>query len=386
MRWARLLIVFLTATLLVSCGFFSDLTTPSKVGIKDIDNAYTLGRHKTVCKGLQMDNPLIREHAAKKLALMEGNAPADCVCKFGVPEDGPWDVSILEGLHGSTRDDLTSCYTALLDDPNVENRGELVKGLLATGAPAAKTLLLSMLESQDEDDEIRALVFATLRACSSDDMKKNFRQRLASDPSASIRAKAAASLSCDKSDANFAALLKAAKNDKDGSVRAKAINSADSIDAKSAYDTVCNAMLNDDSAKVRKTAVELFRAPKRKGAKGKREFACLKKRALKLEPDASVREALLKELGRSPRQDAADVLCEAIPFWIQNYIDDEMPGSSTGNDIIEAQNNRYHPDTTKCVRKALGRRGRYTCIGKQYVALWAKKREISAHVPKCPTK
>ena len=386
MRWVHLLIVVFTATLLTSCGFFSDLTTPSKVGIKDIDNAYTLGRHKTVCKGLQMENALIREHAAKKLALMEGDAPARCVCKFGVPEEGGWDASILDGLRGSTRDDMTSCYTALLDDPQVANRSALVKGLLATSAPATKDLLLEMLESEDEDDEVRTLVFSTLRACSSDEMKEQFRKRLANDSSASIRAKAAASLSCDKTDANFAALLKAAKNDEDGSVRAKAINSADSIDAKSAYATVCNAMLNDDSAEVRKTAVELFRAPKRKGAKGKREFACLKKRTFKVEPDAAVREALLKELGRSPRQDAADVLCDAIPFWIQHYIDDEMPGTTTGNDIIEAQNNRYHPDTTKCVRKALGRRGRYTCVGKQYVALWAKKREMSAHVPKCPTK
>jgi hypothetical protein len=359
-------------------------TTPDFVDPKDVGAAFTLGRYATVCRGLAMRDDWTREYSAGKLVSVSDSIASECVCENAInPETGAWDPSILRGIAGSARDDFADCFVPALDNPSTENRNDLIKGLIATSAANVTQRFMGLLDDPKEDGELRAHILSTLALCETEATKARFVNMLQSDPAAEIRSAIATELICDDSDQTFAVLLKSAKEDSSGSVRAAALGTVDRLNAKAAYDTVCGAMLKDEDPLVRKTAVELFRGPKKKGAKGKRESACLRKKAFKVEDDTGVRGAVLTALKRSPRQDAADVLCDAIPFWVEKYVDNVHPDRMEGTDIIGTQNNRDFVNTPKCLRSAYNRRGRYSCKGKQYVAAWGREVGLQVHVPKC---
>jgi hypothetical protein len=358
--------------------------TPDFVDANDVGAAFTLGRYSTVCRGLAMRDDWTREYSAEKLVSISDKIAAECVCENVIhPETGAWDPSILRGIAGSARDDFAACFIPALDNPATKNRNELIKGLLATSAANVTERFMGLLDDPKEDGELRAHILATLALCETDASKARFVNMLQSDPAPEIRSAIATELICDDSDQTFAVLLKTAKEDASGIVRAAALSTMDRLNAKAAYDTVCSAMIKDEDPIVRKTAVGLFRGPKKKGAKGKRESACLRKKAFQVEDDSGVRSAVLTALKRSPRQDAADVLCDAIPFWVEKYVDDVHPDRMEGTDIIGTQNNRDFINTPKCLSKAYSRRGRYSCKGKQYVAAWAREVGNQVHVPKC---
>ena len=358
--------------------------TPDFVDASDVGAAFTLGRYKTVCRGLEMDDPWTREFTAGKLVSVSDPVAAECLCSNAIdPETGVWDAEILKGIAGSARDDFADCFAPALDNPATENRNDLVKGLIATSANNVMQRFMSMLEDTEEDGATRARILATLSVCENDESTARFLRMLEEDPAPELRAAIAVELVCDDTETTFAALLKAAAEDEHASVRAAALTTTDKLNGKAAYETICEAMMSDDDPLVRKTAVELFRGPKKKGAKGKRESACLRKKAFQVEDDTGVRSAVLTALKRSPRQDAADVLCEAIPFWVEKYVDNVHPDRMEGTDIIGTQNNRDFVNTPKCLRRAYDRRSRYSCKGKQYVAAWAREVGLQVHVPKC---
>jgi hypothetical protein len=358
--------------------------TPDFVDANDVGAAFTLGRYATVCRGLAMRDDWTREYSAGKLVPVSEPIAAECVCDNAIDaETGAWDASILRGIAGSTRDDFADCFVPALDNPATENRTELIKGLIATSAPNVTERFMSLLDDTKESGALRAHILATVALCENDASKDRFLNMLQNDPAAEIRSAIATEMICDDSEQAFAILLAVSQNDADGTVRSAALSTVDRKNAKAAYETVCNALLKDESPEVRKTAAELFRGPKKKGAKGKRESACLRKKAFQVEDDTDVRSALLTALKRSPRQDAADVLCDAIPFWVEKYVDNVHPDRMEGTDIIGTQNNRDFVNTPKCLRRAYDRRGRYSCKGKQYVAAWAREVGLQVHVPKC---
>lgn len=359
-------------------------TTPDFVDAKDVGAAFTLGRYATVCRGLAMRDDWTREFSAGKLVSISEPIAAECVCDNAFDaETGAWDASILRGIAGSARDDFADCFVPALDNPATENRNDLIKALIATSAPNMTERFMSLLSDPKESGELRAHILATLALCENDASKDRFLKMLQNDPATEIRAAIATEMICNDSEQSFAILLDVAQNDANSTVRAAALSTIDRLNAKAAYDTVCEALLKDESPEVRKTAAGLFRGPKKKGAKGKRESACLRKKAFQVEDDTDVRSALLTALKRSPRQDAADVLCDAIPFWVEKYVDNVHPDRMEGTDIIGTQNNRDFINTPKCLRRAYDRRGRYSCKGKQYVAAWAREVGLQVHVPKC---
>lgn len=357
---------------------------PDFVDADDVGAAFTLGRYATVCRGLEMNDEWTREYSAGKLVAVSDPIASECVCKNAIDvETGSWDSSILRGIAGSARNDFADCFVPVLDSPATENRNDLIKGLIATSASNVTERFMGLLDDVNENGELRAHILSTLALCETDDTKARFLGMLTTDPAAEIRAAIATELICNDSEAAFSTLLEVAKTDESGSVRAAALKTIDRLNAKSAYSTICNAMLKDEDPLVRKTSVELFRGPKKKGAKGKRESECLRKKAFQVEDDSGVRSAVLTALKRSPRQDVADVLCDAIPFWVEKYVDNVHPDRMEGTDIIGTQNNRDFVNTPKCLRRAYERRGRYSCKGKQYVAAWAREVGLQVHVPKC---
>ena len=378
MRTALLYLTALTS-FLVGCD-----STPSYVDANDVGAAFTLGRYATVCRGLEMEDAWTREFSAQKLVSVSDPIAAECMCENAIDaETGAWDAAILKGIAGSARNDLADCFVPALDNANIENRDELVAGLIATSGSNVMSRFMSILDDTSESGPIRAKILATLPICDTPESIERYSAMLQDDPAPEIRARLANDFVCSDSQATLDLLLKVAAEDESAMVRSAALITSDRHNAKLAYERVCDAMLNDESPEVRKTAVELYRGPKKKGAKGKREAACLRKKAFQVEENEEVREALLTSLQRSPRQDAADILCDAIPFWVQNYVENTHPDRMTGTDIIGTQNNRDFVNTPKCLRQAYNKRSRYTCKGKQYVAAWAREVGLSVHVPKC---
>ena len=377
----RTALLYFTAALGLLSGCDS---TPSFVDANDVGAAFTIGRYATVCKGLEMEDAWTREFSAQKLVSVTEPIAAECLCEHAVDTaTGAWDSAILKGISGSGRDDFATCFLPVFDNPNVENRDELVAGLIATSGPSVMGRFLTIMEDTSEPGPLRAKILATLPICENDESIERYTAMMQNDPAPEVRARLANDFVCSDTPAMLDLLLRTAAEDEAPLVRSAALTTADRQNAKAAYDVVCDAMLEDEAPEVRKTAVELFRAPKKKGAKGKRELACLRKKAFKVEDNEEVREALLTSLQRSPRQDAADVLCDAIPFWVQNYVENTHPDRMTGTDISGTQNNRDFVNTPRCLQQAYNKRSRYTCKGKQYVAAWAREVGLSVHVPKC---
>jgi hypothetical protein len=110
----------------------------------------------------------------------------------------------------------------------------------------------------------------------------------------------------------------------------------------------------------------------------------LRERAFTVEEDSGVREKLLDVLGSSPSKDAANVLCEAIPFWAKNYLKTGMPDKVPGTDIIRAQNTRDFERSFECVQKAVRSSSGYSCYARAYTGFWLRELGGTASVPRCP--
>jgi len=358
--------------------------TPAMVDVDDISANMVLQRYNVVCKGLEMRDAWTREYATKQLVTVrDEELPIQCVCDFAIDEEtGAWDESILKGLANSGRSDMAECFLPAMSDPRVENRAELITALVNTGASVMVEHMETIINDDNETAEMRAEVVASLGLCETPERKEMMTRLMLESDAPQVRASIAERFICDESEEHIATMVGVATNDTEGSVRAAAFKSLDRLDGTGSVDLLCDAMMNDESPEARRTAIELFRAP-RNSRKGERETACLRRRALSEEESPSVREALLDSLGSSPRQDAADVLCEAIPFWVASYVEDTHPDRMVGTNIIFAQNERDYPNTPSCLRQAYAQRGRYTCKGTQYVAAWAREVGQSVSVPDC---
>lgn len=351
---------------------------PSFVENSDIDAAMARSSFATVCKGLEMKDAATRSYAAMKLKSVQEPLAAECVCQFVVEGKEGWDPAIAEGLKGTQRDDLAGCFAEVVKKPDLGKRLEAVVALAMIPAPSARAALDTVAKEAGADSEVR--VAAIDKGIGGDTAyQATLLQLLADDSDASVRAAAAAGLSGIKGKEVMAALQGAYENDSEGAVRAKALLSLKNSGFRDADDLLCSAMIEDESPAVRSAAVGAFHATKRKKA-----IACLRNKALSLEEDGSVRQRLLTALKASPSQDAADVLCDAIPFFLQNYVKEALPEKIPGTDIAAMQNDRDWERSYECFGKAYARRGAYSCPAKMYIGHWYREVGGTAHIPKCP--
>ncbi len=367
--------MFIAAVALIgACDF-----TPPTVENSDIDNAVAMGRLPVICKGLKMTDPEVRRHAASRLEEIDDPEAAECLCEDAIDETtGAWNEAILSGLKGSDREDLAACFLPALDEPRNERRLELVVALDKLTAPSVKARLKAIALETGEDPDTRAVALRMFAGATGDDLAALLNV-LATDPTPSMRAAAAEVLKGQKDEAVAAALTAAATSDESGTVRARALLTLRQMNRPEADAMACKAMMEDPDAEVRRTAVLSYRGTKRDGP-----MKCLKKRMMTLEEDTGVRQALLDMLSKAPAKGVKPILCDAIPFWVKNYVGDRHPADLPGTDIITAQNDRDWENSYTCVQKAYGRRGGYTCKGKQYVAAWFRELGGSSHIPKCP--
>ncbi len=80
------------------------------------------------------------------------------------------------------------------------------------------------------------------------------------------------------------------------------------------------------------------------------------------------------------------VLCDAIPFWLRNYVTDKLPEEDPETDIVKMQNDMDYKNSEKCFAKAYSQRKGLTCHATKYISWFYK--QVSAqedlYVPACP--
>lgn len=362
-------------TLLSACEI-----TPNFVASRDIDDAHINGRYKTVCKGLEMKDDKVREYATDKLLEVTEPIAQECICTFisgreFIPGTEGWDPAIARGLTGTEREELASCFADLVKKPDLPRRLEAVTTLARIPARVARDTLADIATSPG-DAEQRS---AALKAIAADPAyQARILGLLSNEADPVVRAAAATGLGGLKDDTTVAALVKSATEDSDGVVRGAALVAVRKSGHPAADEMACKAMMGDPSADVRRAAVASFQ-----GTKRAEPIACLRERALTLEEDSSVREQMLIVLKSSPSDDAAKVLCDAIPFWMKNYVKEEIPEKLPGTMIVKAQNDRDWERSYGCVQKAVGQGG-YSCFAKMHLALWMRELGGSTYVPGCP--
>ncbi|MCB9780636.1 MAG: HEAT repeat domain-containing protein [Alphaproteobacteria bacterium] len=377
------LALFCTGLSLTGCE-----VAPSHVYSADIDDALARKHYKTMCVGLDMKDDDVRRYATERFETLAEFEPPDpegieagreCVCDHIKNEDGLVDMAVAEGLKSSSREDMVGCLANAVAEPGLPNKKDAVGALSRTTAKAARDTLDRIAKGSD-DAEVRIIA---IDAIAGDPAYKATLLELATTADApELRAAATKGLHPFKDDGSVIdALVKLAESDSDGTVRGTALQALKTAGAAQADAMICQAMMQDESPDVRQRAVLAFRGTKRPEA-----IQCLRERALTEEESGSVRSALLTTLGSSPSDDAAKVLCDAIPQWVKWYSVDDMPDQVPGADIIKAQNDRDWQNSYACVQKAYARKGGFSCYGQRYVGWWFQELGGSGFVPKCPPK
>ncbi len=370
---------FALALLLSACEI-----APSHVTSADIDDALARKHYKTMCVGVKMKDDDTRRYATERLLALADFDPVDpagveagraCICDAVIDPQGRIDLAIAEGMKGNKRDDVVGCLATALENPQVEKRAEGVVALSNTAAQVARDALAGMAKA-DPDLTVRKRAIATI---SGDQAYQETLLALTADPDAEIRTAATEGLLKLKDPVVLTTLGRLAKEDPAGEVRGAALGVLKVANAEGIDGMLCEAMMKDESPAVRRSAVMAFRGTKRDEA-----IACLRTRTLTKEDDSGVREALMTTLKSSPNQKAADVLCEAIPFWMRSYVIDDLPDKIPGTDIAKAQNDRDWDNSYKCMERAVRSSSGYSCYARMYTAYWFEQVGGSAHIPKCP--
>jgi len=350
--------------------------TPNYVDSKDIEQASTRQAWPTVCKGLEMSEERIRRYAAETL-LKHNMADEDraCICEHIQTPEGGYDSAIAEGLQGSDNETVAACFGSLVQNQQLNKRLEAVIAFARLAAPSVRqTLATIALAPGDLAVRVRAT-----DSIGGDPKYKEALMTLLDAPEKELRAGAATGLSGHKDKAIVAKLIAVATKDPEGEVRAKALVSVKRSGVSQAQAMVCTAMLDDEPPAVREAAVRSFKGTRRDSA-----VKCLRTKAFKEETDATVRDALLAVLKSSPNDNAALVLCDAIPFWMRTYVKDDIPDKIPGTMIVKTQNDRDWKRSYECFQRAYSRSSGYSCFAKMHVGLWFREVGGKNYVPSCP--
>lgn len=342
------------------------IAEPSYVGVSDVQRAQAKGETAPLCAGLRMKDEATREAAAEALSKVD----SACLCARLVRE-GRWDAPILSGLAGA-KHARVACAGDLLDDAAQPDRVALTTELLKI--PAARARLVRAA-GDDADLGVRAAALASLRGTTDKDEIAALVARLADTASDPAERAAVASVLAGRTEATDA-LRAAIDGDADAAVRAAALESWQSLRTADRTAVVCDRLLRDEAPEVRARAAGVLRA-----TRDPEQLACLRTRMVTEEPDARVRAALLAGLRASPAPEAADILCDAIPFWIAGYVGDEAPTEDL--DILVAQNIRDPDGSYACAEAAMRASKGASCRGRAHLGAFFRTLGGRGPVPDC---
>lgn len=335
-------------TLLLAC----ETPAPQFVSKADLDRAHTLNDVRAICVGLTMKDEETREYAAMKLKDYKDDG-ASCLCEH-LTRDGTWDPAVFNGLANADDDHRVGCVADALDDPNLKDRAGLAKAMLKVKAPKVHARLVTAANS-DADPEVQAAALPALRGTR--DPKEQEMLIAGLKRGGAWGANAAMDLAGNPAATDA---LRDAVKTADAPTKAAALIAYRDLKQEDFPDVACGAMADADPG-VRVAAlhaVEAFRNPKIIG--------CLKDHMLTVEPDVNVRTALLEVLSKNAAPEAAQVLCDAIPFWVKSYVTDAAPTEKSDLDIIYYQNDRDYEKSLDCATAAFNKGG-YTECGKAYL-------------------
>lgn len=362
--------------LLLSLLFACDIP-PNHVETADIDNALARKHYKTMCVGLQMTDDALRTYTTERMRSIvddDGIAVAEaCVCENITHESMGWDRAIAAGLVGKQGDGMVDCFAALVADPALEDREDAINQLAQIPAPIARQTLSDIATSTSPGAERARAIMAI---GSHEDFRGTIIPLL-EDQDPAVRAAAADALGDGSKNGEVKTALRAALDDEEGTVRAAVLRALKKLAGPGADEAICAAMMNDPEEVVREAAVLSYQGTRRDTA-----LECLRERAMTQEDSASVREAMLTVLKSSPADGAADILCDAIPFWVRTYLKEDIPDKIPGTDIIKAQNDRDWERSYECVARAARSGG--SCYARMYTGYWLNQLGGSAHIPACP--
>jgi hypothetical protein len=365
------------STFVFAIGLAGCVLTPSRVGKEEIDDGLGLGAYNIICKGLEMEDPEVREYAVTKFHKIQEPIAAECVCEH-IMREGVWDDAVARGLKGAKRDDMVACLADVLDDPAVDREVELVTALKLTGAPLVPDRLYAFAK-RAEDPKARAIAVSGLLGSTEQERIDFLLDTLANDASPEVRVAALKALRGQDSEVTTAAMRKAYAEDQDGVVRLEALRVINDGHPDDRDELICGAIMDDPAPEVRMAAIGMYKGTKREVA-----LSCLRKRAFTTEEDGKVRQKLLDILGSSRADEAADILCELVPVWLAEYAADDIIYKIDGLKVMEAQNDRDWERSLECAQRAYAKRGKMDCYGKQYIAHWVRELGGSAHPPPCP--
>jgi len=361
------------ALLLSGC----DLMLPSHVEVPDIQEAMARERYEVVCVGLDMKDDATRTFATEQLEQVAEPISQECICSHMADDLKDWDMAVAKGIKTTKRDDLATCLVELVKNPSLKKRVDAIRVMSGMSAPVARDALAEISADPKSDTESRV---AALKAVGGDKKYTDTLLQLAdSEEDVTVRAAAVTGLGGMKDKPVIAQLRKSVTEDPEGEVRGAALAALKTSGVSDATEMICKAMMDDESAIVRSQAVGSF-----KGTKRTKALRCLRDRALTLEEDPGVRQKILDVLKSSPKDEAAKILCDAIPFWAKSYLVKGGTDKIPGTDIIAAQNTRDFERSYECVENAVRRSGGYSCYAKAYTGHWFRELGGSTHVPRCP--
>jgi hypothetical protein len=354
-----------------------ELMTPSHVEVPDIQEAMAVERYATVCVGLDMKDDATRKFATEQLITVSDPIAKDCICNNIADEQKGWDIAVGDGMKTTDRDDLASCFVELVRNPSLPKRDQAITFLTSMSAPVARQALADIGKDPQGSPEDRV---KALGAVAGDKQFLDILTSLAeSEENTAVRAAAVAGLGGLKDRPVIDLLRKKASDDPEGEVRGAALQALKNSKVSDSTEMMCKAMMEDESPIVRAQAVGAFR-----GTKRSESIKCLRERAMTEEPDSSVREKIIEVLKSSPHKGAAEILCDAIPFWARTYLKEGMPDKVAGTDIIRAQNTRDFERSYECVEKAVRSSSGYSCYARAYTGFWMRELGGNASVPRCP--
>ena len=366
-------------SLLFACSFGEP--DPNQLTVSDLENAVPQKNLSKLCAGLKAMDPEIQEAAATNIRIFEPKDTKECICAAIADTSNGLRDGIIRGMKGEKRNAVASCVTDVIKKPETPSREIAISLMADIPAPVVNKSLMELAMNSSDDTSIRATAILAVGGYDDnfDDVSALFDEK-----DAKIKAAVVEVLGRHRTQKSAKVLIKEALTHPAEDVRAAAMTSYALHSKNKSEKSLCTAMMEDESPKVRAAAVRAFRKTKSVTA-----VRCLREKAMTLEEDRDVRAAVLDSLKMADgpaEKPAFTVLCDAIPFWLRNYVTDKLPEEDPETDIVKMQNDMDYKNSEKCFAKAYAQRKGLTCHATKYISWFYA--QVSAqedlHVPACP--
>jgi HEAT repeat protein len=355
--------------------------TPTEVNKEDVKRGMVQQRDNIVCVGLEMPDPELQTYATEQIRTFETEVAAACICEKIRDPDGGYREAVIEGMKGEDRNGVVQCVLDVIADSTLDNREAAIRSLGTMHAPIIGPAMIAIAENASDSSEVRA---AAVYAFGREEKNHDALVGMASDSDPVVQAEIMRALGYQTQSSTARKIIKAQLSSPESKVRAASVEAWRMQKKDAGDEEICPIMMSDESPEVRIAAQMSF-----KFTTSRDSVRCLRERALLLEEDSDVRDNMLYIL-KNTRGDAEEpayqVLCDAIPFWLRNYVKDKRPEDLPGTEIVQAQNDVDFEKSPECFRNAYQRSAGYSCYAKEHIATWYGHvtGNDKLNVPECP--